>query len=160
MRKILFTFNDETRDGYESRNVNYLSDIEDESVDEIIGENVIEKIPDLVKFIDECYRILKFEGKAVFTSPYYASIRAWISPLNIRGVSEFSLNFSSKKWREDNKYTEAVVKADLEVGAQFMLEEAVMLRADEVKSFWMSKYSNVVQAVMFNLTKKKLDEKK
>src|ERR1041384_5283419 len=123
--KILFAYNNETREGYGSKHPGYLNDIPDESVDEIVGENILEKIPNLIQFIDECYRILKWDCKANFTSPYYASIRAWLSPLNIRALSEFSLNFSSKKWREENKFTEAVVKADFEMGAQFMIEESV-----------------------------------
>ena len=158
--KILFTYNDEIKEGFESKNPNYIKEIETESVDAIEGNSVLEKIPDLVSFIDECYRILKFEAKASFTSAYYASIRARMSPLNIRGLSEYSLNFAQRKWREDNKYTEAVIKADFEVAAQFLLEEAIMLRSEAARVCQMKQYNNIIQAIMFNLTKTKLDEKK
>lgn len=159
MKKILFTYNDEVREGFESRNPNYTSEILDESVDEIVGENVLEKIPNLINFIDECYRIIRYGGKISFNSPYYASVRAWISPLNIRGLSEMSLNFSQKKWREENKFTEALVKSDFDVTAQFLLDEAVLLRSEEARNFQLSKYSNVVMAMMYTLTKKRRDEK-
>lgn len=158
--KILFTHNDEVKDGFESKNPDYISEIPTESVDEIEGTCVLEKVPNLIDFIENSYRILKFGSKATFTCSYYASTRAWASPLTIRGLSEYSLSFSQKQWREDNKYTEAVIKADFDVSVQFLLEQTVTQKAEPVRLFWMNKYLNVVQSVMFTLTKKVLDEKK
>lgn len=104
--------------------------------------------------MEECYRILKFGGTIKFVSAYYASIRSTISPLDIRGISEYSLNFTQKQWREENKYTELVIKSDFDVSAQFLLEECVLQRSEESKHFWLSKYFNVVHSIIHNLTKK------
>jgi hypothetical protein len=157
MQKLFLTYSEKTRDGYISVLPETLSGIEAESVEEIQGEDVLEKLPDLIKFIEECYRILIKGGKITLSSPYYASAQAWGSPLNIRGVSERTLNFASKDWRDANKWTDRFVKADFEVAGSFAVEESVTHRAPEVQQFWTNRYLNVAQAVFLVLTKKVSD---
>jgi len=157
MQKLYLTYSEKTRDGFTSILPEGLKAIEAETVEEIQGEEVVEKIQDLVSFIEDCYRVLVKEGKMTLSSPYYASARAWASPLAIRGVSEMTLNFASKDWREANKWTEKFVKANFEVAGSFAVEESVSHRAEEVRQFWMNKYLNVAQAVILVLTKKVSD---
>lgn len=152
--KIYFTYGEGTREGFETCSPLITENISDESVEEIQGEDVLEKVPDLIAFIDECYRILKPGAKAIFSCPFYASTRAWVSPLTRRCLSESSLGFASKDWREQVKYTEATVKADFQVEGQFAVEQSITQRADDVRAFWAQKYNNVVQAILFTLTKK------
>lgn len=155
MVKVYYTYDTTEKEGFVCRTPNSFS--ENDSVDEIEG-NVIEKVPDLVQFIEECYRVLRVGGTAKFTAPYYTSALAWGSPLNIRGVSEATLNFASKDWRVANKYTEADVRCDFEVVGNFIVDQGYTQRADEVKSFWLKHYNNVAQAVIFTLTKKALSD--
>lgn len=151
--KIYFTYNSETRDGYESHSPEITSDIPDDSVDEVIGEGVLEKVPNLHTFIEELYRILKKGEKAKLTSAYYASNRAWLSPLTKRALCEASLNFANKEWREQNKYSEVTVKADFRVDGNFSIEDQCVQRSEAAKLFWLARYNNVIQSIAFTLTK-------
>lgn len=152
--KLFFTYTNEVREGYESKVPLKTSDLENDSVDEIIGDYVLEKVSNLTLFIEECYRIIRKGGVVTFTSPYFSSSKAWVSPLTVRALSELSLNFADKNWREANKFSEVQIIADFEVVGSFAIEESGMQRAEEVRRFWMDKYLNVVQAVIFKLTKR------
>lgn len=151
--KIYFTYGTETREGHESRVPLMTSDIADNSVEEIAAENILEKLADLIPFINECYRLLPTGGLAKFSSQHYASASAWQSPLTKRGISERSLNFASKAWREQNKFTESSVLANFDVNGQFCVEERCLARSDDARAFWLERYLNVAQAVLFTLTK-------
>lgn len=153
-KKIYFTYSNEQKEGFVPQVPMTTSILTNESVDEIFGDLVIEKVPDLIAFIEECYRILRPGGKATFASPHYTNAKAWASPLNKRGVSEFTLNFASKDWRDANKYGEAQVVANFEVQGSFALEEGFMQRSEDARQFFMKHYNNVAQAVLLSLTKK------
>jgi len=152
--KIYFTYGTETQEGSVTMVPLTTAHLPDESVDIIEGAGVIEKVKDLPKFIEECYRLLKVGGTAKFSSPHYASNNAWTSPLTLRGISESSLNFSSKEWRTQYKFTEIPMICDFEVVGSFSVEAECTQRSDIARNFWMHRYNNVVQAVIFTLTKK------
>lgn len=152
--KIYFTYNSDSREGFTSKVPLMTSDLAAESIEEIQGENVLEKIPDLVAFVEECYRLLPKGGKAIFSSPYYASSRAWVSPITARGISEHTLAFADKTWRENNKYTERTILSDFEVTGSFAIEDECMQRSEDARRFWMARYLNVAQCVLFTLTKR------
>lgn len=157
MKKLLLTFGEETEEGYESRSPLNLPPFEEGQepyVTEIKGVAVIEKIPDLISFIDHCWKLMILDAKAVFTSPHYASSNAWLSPLTCRAVSEGTLNFASKEWREQSKFTEAIVIANFEVTGQFAVEQEVMGRSIEAQQYQMRRFVNTIQSVIFTLTKK------
>lgn len=155
--KVYFTYDTTEKEGFTCLTPSPMVPLNADSVDEIEG-NVIEKVPDLTEFIQECYRILRVGGTAKFTAPYYTSALAWGSPLNVRGISEATLNFASKDWRVQNKYSEATITCDFEVIGNFAVDANYTQRADEVKSFWLKHYNNVAQAVIFTLTKKALSD--
>lgn len=152
--KIHFNYGTGLKDGLTSTKPGTTAVIADGVVEEITGDYVLEKVPDLVEFIKECYRLLPTGGKASFTAHYYAGVNAWASPLNRRGISETSLNFASKDWRTANNFTDVIFDVDFEVVGNFATDASIASRADEVKNFWLNKYLNVVQLVVFNLTKK------
>jgi SAM-dependent methyltransferase len=156
MVKIFFTYSTDAKEGHDSRLPGYTNKemYQDGSVDEIIGDNVIEKVPNLVAFIEECYRLLKPGGKAVFTSPHYSSGAAWASPLVVRGVCESTLNFSSKEWRTQYKFSEVPTVIDFEVTGQMAVDQDTLCRNDEAKAFWMKRFTNVVQHIILTLVKK------
>lgn len=152
--KIHFTYSNEKKEGFESFVPMATGHLPNDSVDEIYGTNVLEKVPNLVHFIEECYRLLKTGSKAGFTSPHYGSAKAWAHPLNIRAISEMTLNFSDKKWREDTKFTDVIVLCDFEVAGGFAVEELATQRSDEARTFWIYRYLNVCQAVVLTITKR------
>lgn len=154
MVKLAFTYGTQPKEGFELCVPTVTTHLKDESVDEIVGDYVIEKVPNLILFIEECYRILRPGGKAVFTSPNAASSTAWISPLTVRGICESTLNFSSKDWREQYKFTDYTMRADFEVTGQFVVDQEALARSDEAKNFWLKRYMNVAQGIIFTLTKK------
>lgn len=151
--RLLFTYENKTKEGYTSIVPLQTSHLTADTILEIEGYDVLEKVENFIAFLDDCYRLLLPGSKASFTSPHYASSQAWQSPLNKRAISEKSLNFASKAWREANKYTEASVICDFTVTGSFAMEEAVLQRSDEARAFWMTRYTNVAQAIMFELVK-------
>ena len=152
--KIYFTFGSDLKEGFVPQVPMTTSILADESVDEIVGDYVIEKVPDLVAFIDECYRLLRPGAKATLTAYHFANTLAWTSPLVRRGISETSLNFASKDWREASKFSDCFVKANFEVNGSFAVDQESQNRSDEAKSFWVKRYLNVAHQVIFTLTKK------
>lgn len=153
--KIYFTLDKKEREGFETKDPIYAASFEADSVDEITGEAVLEKVKNLIFFIEACYRILKSGGKATFTAPYYASFQAWADPRNIRGISQASLNFADKKWRDQNNCSE-LSSADFEVLCNLAVDLQATQRSDMAKEFWLNRYTNVVQSVMFTLTKREV----
>lgn len=151
--KIYVTYDKTTKEGYEVMTPNGVFSLKEDSVDEI-ETNVLEKVPNLVTFIQECYRVLKTGSVMKVTAPYFMSSLAWASPLTVRGVSELTLNFASKEWRKQNNYSEFDIKCDFEVVGNFTVESTYMQRSDVTRGFWMKHYNNVVQAILFTLTKK------
>lgn len=152
MKKIYLNYDGKEREGYESHSrYGFLMD-ERESVGEICGENVLEKWTDLVDFIRLCYNALKPGGKATFTGPYYNSFQAWADPRNVRSLSQATLNFADKKWREQNNYPN--IECDFEVKCDFAIDLTAAQRSEQAKEFWLTRYNNVVQSIQFTLTKK------
>ena len=54
----------------------------DNSIDEIFGRHVLERVPDLLPLMEELHRIAKPNAKAVFHMPYGSSDNAWEDPMN------------------------------------------------------------------------------
>lgn len=152
--KILFTYGSNTKEGFTPYVPGTTDLLVHESVEEIAAEDVIGKVPNLIKFVEECYRLLRPEGKLTCSAPHYSSSLAWTSPLTVRGIAESSLNFASKDWREQSKFTDATINANFEVAGNFVVDQETLARSDDAKQFWMKRYSNVVQSVILCLTKK------
>lgn len=152
MSRIYFTYDNKTREGFDTYHPDTRK-LGANFVEEIAGEFVLEKVPDLVDFIEHCYGVLKPEGKAIFAAPFHNSHQAWTDPRNIRALSNTSLNFANKDWREQNGQPD-LCSADFVVNCDFAMDLLVSQRAEDVKQFWLHRYNNVVQSVLFTLTKK------
>lgn len=154
--KVFITYNAEAKkEGFETRPLEFIGDAKVSSIDELAVEGVAERLPGIIGFVSDCYRILKPGGVMVITAPYYASSLAWAHPENVRGVSEATFNFANRDWREKNGCRGLLRdEVDFEVVGAFSLSTEVLQRSNEAKNFWLQKYNNVVQAVIFTLTKK------
>lgn len=152
-RKIYFNYDDKEREGFERFHPAHIVGLDAETFSEITGEGVLEKILDPIAFVENCYRILKPEGIATFTAPYYASWQAWNDPRNIRGICQGSLNFADKTWREQNNCPD-LANCDFEVGCNFAIDLVATQRSEVAKEFWINRYTNIIQSIMFTLKKR------
>ena len=124
-----------------------------DSVDEVQGIGVLETTPDLFRFMNDLHFMMKSGAKATLIAPYYAAAEAYNNPFAIRGISEQSLNWTSKTWRELNKVTYNT-NTDFEVTIGLTFDEALKLRAEEVQVHWRTHFLNVIKIVHFILVKK------
>jgi len=156
VRKIYYSFDNKQREGYRTLGpfARFEKDLpKAEEVEEITGEGVLEKVPNLISFIEHCYALLKPGGTATFTAPAFNSFQAWSDPRNIRGISQASLNFADKKWRDENNCPD-LCKADFEVGCNYAIDGILNQKSEEAKTFWLARYNNTIQSMMFVLKKK------
>lgn len=128
---------------------------EDNSIDEIFCSHYIEHSKDIIKFIDECYRILKPECKIMITAPYYSSVRAIQDPTHVNHISEMSFLYYNKKWREDNKLNHYPIKSDFDYVYGYAFHPNWQSRSEEAKNFALIHYINVVTDIQVVLTKRK-----
>jgi len=157
MEKILFTYGSDVKEGFTSMTPLGINKLNEDSIDEVEAIGVAERIPNLIEFIETLYRVLKVGSKATFVSSHYRNDLAWANPYNIRGISELSLNFASKQWRENSKFIDSV-SCDFEVVGNFAIESSFMQRSEDARGFMIKHYNNVVQSVIFTLTKKAPNE--
>ena len=155
MSKIYCTCGSDSREGWNKIRPDDLDKLESESIDEFHGQGVLEKVDFLSYFMEQLYGKTKPDSKIILVSAYFSSSLAYESPLTKRAISEMSINFASKSWREKVAWDEGIpVHCDFDIAVGFSISEADTLRAEEVKAFGMRSYTNYVQAVQFNLTKK------
>lgn len=155
MTKIYLTFGkEEAPEGFTALKPCQLLEQAVGSVEEIQGPNLLEKILNLVNFMETVHRVLPTGGKAFFASGYYGCVNSYMSPLNVRALSEGSMNWCSKAWREQVKFTEVDTEIDFEVAVSFSTDASVNLRSDEVQHLWRTTRLNCVMGVQFTLTKR------
>jgi SAM-dependent methyltransferase len=141
-------------------------DFEDNSVDEIICTHYVEHTPDLIKFMDECYRILKpaefdpklpnkpISGFMTIVAPYYTSMRCWQDPTHLRAISEASFLYFNKKWREMNKLEHYDIKCDFDYSYGYNLDPYWACKNTELQAYAIKHYNNVVTDISVQLIKK------
>lgn len=151
--KIYFSYDEKIREEFTTYSPEKFGSTQPQAK-EIAGEGVLEKVPNLIEFIENVYNSLEPGATATFTAPYFASWQAWSDPRNIRGISQGSLNFADKNWREQNGCPD-LCKADFEVGCNMAIDAtAANGRSEATKEFWINRYNNVVQSLLFTLKKR------
>lgn len=88
---------------------------DDNSIDEIHCSHYIEHTSDLVKFMEELWRITKPNAKTTLVAPYYSSILAIQDPTHKRLISAETFLYFNKKWREGYTIGYYPIKADFEI---------------------------------------------
>lgn len=139
---------------------------EDNSVDEIVCNHFVEHLDGetFMKFMDECYRILKpansnlhasaTEGLLKITSPYYTSMRCWQDPTHKQAISEAKFLYFNKKWREDNKLSHYPIKSDFDFTFGYMINGPWNTKSEEAKTFAITHYNNTIADISVILTKR------
>jgi predicted SAM-dependent methyltransferase len=130
--------------------------IESDSAEEIICSHYVEHTNDLMKFMNEIYRILKPGGKATFAAPYYTSMRCWQDPTHKRAISESTFLYYNKDWRTTNKLTHYPInpEVDFDFSYGYVFTPEWVNKSIEVKQFGVAHYNNVVSDIHVQLTKK------
>ena len=88
--------------------------IESDSAEDIVCNHYVEHTTDLIKFMDEVYRILKPGGKMKVVAPYYTSIRCWQDPTHKRAIGDATFLYFNKGWRDVNKLDHYDIKSDFD----------------------------------------------
>ena len=129
------------------------------SAEDIVCSHYVEHTKDLIKFMDECYRILKPGGKMKVVAPYYNSIRAWQDPTHTRAISDATFLYFNKGWREANKLEHYKIKSDFDFTYGYDINPTWMNRSEEARNFAIIHYTNVVNDIHVVLTKRKKETK-
>jgi SAM-dependent methyltransferase len=128
--------------------------IPDNSVDQIVCNHYIEHTKDIIKFMEEIYRILKPGRTALIRAPYYNSVRAWQDPTHTRVISEATFLYYNRDWMIANKLDHYDIKADFDYSFGYDFMPDWIMRSEEAKAFAVRHYTNVVSDIQVLLTKK------
>lgn len=127
--------------------------IKDTSAEDIICSHYVEHTNDLIKFMDEVYRILIPEGKIKIIAPYYNSIRCWQDPTHKRAISEATFLYFNKQWRDMNKLDHYGIKSNFNFTYGYDLDQAWANRSQEARDFAIRHYMNIINDIHIVLTK-------
>jgi SAM-dependent methyltransferase len=128
--------------------------IESNSADEIVCNHYVEHTSDLIKFMDEVYRILKVGGKIKIVAPYYTSIRCWQDPTHKRAISEATFLYFNKQWRDTNKLDHYGIKSDFDYTYGYDISNDWANRSEEARNFAIRHYNNVINDIHVVMTRK------
>lgn len=133
--------------------------IESESAEEILCNHYIEHTPDLIKFMDEVYRILKPGGFIKIIAPYYTSVRCWQDPTHKRAISEETFKYFDKSWRELTHLTHYPIKSDFEIHTTLIDNPELPLPIwdklpEKTKNSYRRRYWNIVDDIFATLIKR------
>lgn len=128
--------------------------IESNSADEIVCSHYVEHTPDLMKFMNEVYRILKPGGKIKIVAPYYNSIRCWQDPTHLRAINEATFMYYNKQWRETNKLDHYPITCDFDFTYGYDMNVAWANRSEEARNFAILHYNNVINDIHVVMTKR------
>lgn len=127
---------------------------EADSVAEIVCSHYIEHTPDMIAFMDECWRILKPKGVLRIIAPYYTSARCWQDPTHLRAISERSFLYYNRKWRADNRLDHYPIKSDFDFEYGYAVTPDWASRSEEARAFAIRHYWNVVDDIHVTLRKR------
>lgn len=129
----------------------------DNSVEEVACTHILHMIPGKArgKFMDEIYRVLIPEGRAVFTIPHWSSMRATADfATEWPPISEMSFCFFNKKQREEAK-VHPELHCDFEIVGYGCSEDVdTATREQSVKDHWKKHFLNAVLDLQMHLVKK------
>lgn len=127
---------------------------EDDSVDEIWCSHVVEHVPDLIAFLNECHRIMKKGAVMTIHAPYYSSIRCWQDPTHVRAISEVTFAYFNKAWRESQGLGHYPITTDFEYYYGLAWHPDFVNRNEAFKQFALAHYINAVTDIQATLKKR------
>ena len=124
------------------------------SVDEIVCHQYIEHTKDLMKFMNEVWRILKPGAIATMTAPYHSSIKAWQDPTHVRAISEYTFLYYKKDWRERCALTHYPIVADFDVEWNVEWNEDFVGKPPQEQAFALKHFVNSADHIWVKLRKR------
>ena len=128
--------------------------VESESVAEAVVSHYIEHTRDLMKFMNELYRVMRRGAICLATAPYYNSIRAWQDPTHTRAISEETFWYFNASWRKANGLEHYPISCDFDFSVAFGFYSEWANRPDHEKKFALRHYTNVVGDIQVRLVKR------
>lgn len=124
----------------------------DSSIEEVYCSHYLEHVSDLIKFMDEVWRICIDGAKVTFVCPYYSSIRASQDPTHKRAISEATFLYFDKDWRIANKLDHYPIKSNFK-GEKMMVffNPPWDKKTEEARQFAAQHYWNVVSDIVVEL---------
>ncbi len=111
----------------------------------------------LILFMDECWRILKPEGKMIILVPYYTSMRSVQDPTHQRVICEASMLYFNKGWRVANKLDHYGIKSSYDYSYGYVFDPSWAVRSEDSRAFALKQYWNTVLDIQFSFTKRSGD---
>lgn len=127
------------------------ADLEDETFDEIIMDDVLEHLDDVIAVIRECYRLLKLDGKLFIRVVYWNHVFAFSDPTHKHFFSEIVFKFFTGEWRP---YYMDFRFRDLNI--EYIFDRNAMRKFGKSKKRLLKKayfYCNVIRGLNITLTK-------
>ncbi len=126
--------------------------IPDNSVEEVHVSHYAEHTKDLMKFMNEVWRICKHNAKVTIVGPYYTSIRAWQDPTHTRALSEATWMYYSQDWLKANKLDHYPINCNFSVEMMYLFYNPPWdKKNEEAKQFAQRHYWNVVSDILVEL---------
>lgn len=141
--------------------------IETASVDEVHCSHVLEHLdhnrhnPERVKFMNELYRVMMPETKALIITPHWASNRAFGDFTHAdKPVSEMFYYYVSREWRLTNapdtdvQYNSDGFNCDFQATWGYSMLPQLMARSDAHQRFALENYKDAALDIIATLTKR------
>ena len=127
---------------------------EDNSIAELNAGNVLEHVVDLMKFMNECYRIMKTGAVMHVVCPYHTSTGAWQDPTHTRAISEMTFYYFDKQKRDNWGLSHYPITADFTYTYTHYLADGWINKPPEEIQFGIQHYFNVCTFIYVELTKR------
>jgi hypothetical protein len=131
---------------------------DDDSVDELHCSHVLEHFGSKQRcwLMNEMYRVMKKDAKALIIVPHWSSERAYGDPTHVMPpVVGWFFYYCSKEWREKNApHTMPLLDCDFHAVWGASVHPDLMARNDEFKLFAMQWYKEASQDLHVTLTKR------
>ena len=130
---------------------------EDKSIRELKIVDILQYCPakDRYRFMEEVYRVLTDDGKALVTVPYYSTVNAHMDPATEWPPwCEQSFLYFNKEWRKNNGILGGI-NCDLDFGYGYAVPPEVSSRSAETQAFQIKSYLNTVTRLQIALSKRK-----
>ena len=120
----------------------------DSSVDKIHCTHFIEHVDDIIKFMNELYRVCRNDAIVYIEAPYYSHIMASQDPTHKRLISEMSFLYFDKNWRKDSGLLYYPIRSDFRIKKlQFGWDKSMVDASDDEKQFAREHYLNVIASI-------------
>lgn len=125
---------------------------EDNSVGEIYISHYAEHTKDLMKFMNELWRVCENEAKVTIVGPYQTSMQAWADPTHTRVLSEATWAYYNKAWREREMLDHYPITCNFEIGkAVVFFRPPWDKKSEEARRFAKEHYWNVISEICVEL---------